>query len=138
MHERRGFGDHSLRPRRNRRARDDSARVARSIDGTGADTPFAILYALHEALVRPYPGHQVGPSLAESWSESADSKTYEFKLRSGLTFHNGDPITTEDVKFSFERYNGAASRTLKDNVERVEIVDPLVVRFHLKAPWPTS
>ena len=99
-------------------------------------TPFAILYALHEALVRPYPGHQVGPSLAELWSESADSKMYEFKLRSGLKFHNGDPITTEDVKFSFERYNGAASRALKDNVERVEIVDPLVVRFHLKAPWP--
>jgi peptide/nickel transport system substrate-binding protein len=35
-------------------------------------TPFAVLYALHEALVRPYPGHQVGPSLAESWSESAE------------------------------------------------------------------
>ena len=99
-------------------------------------TPFAILYALHDALVRPYPGHRVGASLAESWSESADGKTYEFKLRPGLKFHNGDPITTEDVKFSFERYKGASYKTLQDNVERLEIVDPQVIRFHLKAPWP--
>ena len=99
-------------------------------------TPFAILYALHEALVRPYPGQRIGPSLAESWSESPDGKVYEFRLRGGLKFHNGDPITTEDVKFSFERYKGAAARTLQENVEQVEVVDPLVVRFHLKSPWP--
>ena len=99
-------------------------------------TPFGMLYAIHDALVRPLPGHKMGNSLAESWKESPDGKVYEFKLRSGLKFHNGDPLTTEDVKFSFERYKGAASRTLQDNVERVEIVDPLVVRFHLKAPWP--
>ena len=66
-------------------------------------TPFGMLYAIHDALVRPYPGHKMGPSLAETWAESPDGKTYEFKLRAGLTFHNGDPVTTEDVKFSFER-----------------------------------
>ena len=66
-------------------------------------TPFGLLYAMHDALVRPYPGHKMGPSLAESWQESADGKTYEFKLRPGLKFHNGDPLTAEDVKFSFER-----------------------------------
>ncbi len=44
-------------------------------------TPFGMLYAIHDALVRPYPGHKMGPSLAESWKESADGKTYEFKLR---------------------------------------------------------
>ena len=53
-------------------------------------TPFGVLYAIHDALVRPYPGHKMGPSLAESWQESADGKTYEFKLRPGLKFHNGD------------------------------------------------
>ncbi len=66
-----------------------------------------MLYAIHDALVRPYPGQKMGPSLAESWEESEDGLTYEFKLRPGLSFHNGDPVTTEDVKFSFERYQGA-------------------------------
>src|SRR5947207_15426398 len=73
-------------------------------------TPFGMLYALHDALVRPYPGHKMGPSLAETWVESPDGRTYEFKLRAGLTFHNGDPVTTEDVKFSFERYKGAGAK----------------------------
>src|SRR5262245_57661134 len=76
-------------------------------------TPFGVLYAIHDALVRPYPGHKMGPSLAESWAESPDGKTYEFKLRPGLKFHNGDPVTTEDVKFSFERYKGASATVLQ-------------------------
>src|SRR6476620_11164705 len=99
-------------------------------------TPFGMLYAIHDALVRPYPGHKMGASLAESWQESADGRTYEFKLRPGLKFHNGDPVTTEDVKFSFDRYRGASATVLKERVTQVEIVDPLVVRFHLNAPWP--
>jgi peptide/nickel transport system substrate-binding protein len=99
-------------------------------------TPFGMLYAIHDALVRPYPGQKMGSSLAQSWEESEDGLTYEFKLRPGLKFHNGDPLTTEDVKFSFDRYAGAGAQALKDHVREVEIVDPLVVRFHLKAPWP--
>jgi len=99
-------------------------------------TPFGMLYAIHDALVRPYPGHKMGPSLAESWTESPDGKTYEFKLRAGLKFHNGDPVTTEDVKFSFERYKGAGAAILHERVAQVEVVDPLVVRFHLKESWP--
>jgi peptide/nickel transport system substrate-binding protein len=99
-------------------------------------TPFGLLYAIHDALVRPYPGQKMGPSLAESWKESADGKTYEFRLRPGLKFHNGDPVTTEDVKFSFERYRGAGAKVLQEHVQQVEIVSPLVVRFHLKEPWP--
>jgi peptide/nickel transport system substrate-binding protein len=99
-------------------------------------TPFGMLYAIHDALVRPYPGYKMGPSLAESWKESPDGKTYEFKLRSGLKFHNGDPVTTEDVKFSFERYKGAGAKVLQGHVQQVEIVSPLIVRFHLKEAWP--
>jgi peptide/nickel transport system substrate-binding protein len=99
-------------------------------------TPFGILYALHDALVRPLPGQKMGNSLAESWAESPDGLTYEFKLRPGLKFHNGDDVTAEDVKFSFERYKGAGARELKAHVRRVEVVDPLVVRFVLNEPWP--
>ena len=79
-------------------------------------TPFGMLYAIHDALVRPYPGQKMGPSLAESWQESPDGKTYEFRLRPGLKFHNGDPVTTEDVKFSFDRYRGAAAKVLQEHV----------------------
>jgi peptide/nickel transport system substrate-binding protein len=99
-------------------------------------TPFGVLYAIHDALVRAYPGTNMGPALAETWQESEDGLTYEFKLRPGLTFHNGDPLTTGDVAFSFERYKGASATELKEKVARVEIVDPRVVRFHLKEVWP--
>ena len=53
--------------------------------------------AIHDALVRPYPGHKIGSALAESWTLSPDGLVYEFRLRPGLRFHNGDPITAEDV-----------------------------------------
>jgi peptide/nickel transport system substrate-binding protein len=102
----------------------------------GIGTPFMILYALHDALVKPMPGNPMAPSLAESWSLSKDGLAYEFVLRQGAKFHNGDPVTAEDVKFSFERYRGAASKLLRERVPVVEVVDPHRVRFKLKEPWP--
>src|SRR6266446_5287870 len=65
-------------------------------------TPFGVLYAIHDALVRPLPGQKMGASLAESWTESPDGLVYEFRAR----------------------------------VRQVEVVDPTVIRFHLKEPWP--
>jgi peptide/nickel transport system substrate-binding protein len=102
----------------------------------GLITPFNVLYAMHDGLVRPMPGQKIGNSLAESWTESPDGLVYEFKLRQGRRFHNGDPCTAEDVKFSFDRYKGGGATELRANVQRVEVVDPLTVRFHLKEPWP--
>src|SRR2546425_3318103 len=72
----------------------------------GQITPFWVLFALHDALVKPLPGRPMAPSLAESWTVSPDQRVYEFKLREGLKFHNGDPFTAEDVKFSFDRSKG--------------------------------
>jgi peptide/nickel transport system substrate-binding protein len=99
-------------------------------------TPFGILYAIHDAMVRPLPNQKMGNSLAESWRESPDGLTYEFKLRRGLKFHNGDAVTSEDVKFSYERYKGAGAKELQARVRQVDIVDPLTIRFVLKEPWP--
>lgn len=101
-----------------------------------AITPFMVLYAIHDALVKPMPAGLNTPSLAESWSVSKDGLTYEFVLRTGTKFHTGDPVTAEDVKFSFERYRGAAAKLLKEKVKEVQIADPRRVRFHLKEPWP--
>jgi peptide/nickel transport system substrate-binding protein len=105
-------------------------------DVSGIITPFMILYALHDAMVKPMPGQSTAPSLAESWSASNDGLTYDFVLRQGATFHNGDPVTVDDVQFSFERYRGTAHDLLKDRVGSVEIPDPRRVRFKLKKPWP--
>jgi peptide/nickel transport system substrate-binding protein len=102
----------------------------------GIGVPFVFLYALHDALMKPLPGNDMAPCLAESWKESADGLVYEFKLREGLKFHNGDPFTAEDVKFSFLRYRGASAKLLHDRVKAVDIVDPYRIRFVLRAPWP--
>jgi ABC-type transport system substrate-binding protein len=100
----------------------------------GQLTPFWLLYAVHDALVKPMPGKLMAPSLAESWTESADHKSFEFKLREGVAFHNGDPFTAEDVKFSFARAKGA--KILQDKVREVTVVDRYRVRFQLAEPWP--
>jgi peptide/nickel transport system substrate-binding protein len=101
----------------------------------GLVTPFMVLYALHDALVKPMPGQPFAPGLAESWATSKDGLTYEFLLRKGVKFHNGEPVTAEDVKYSFERYRGGAATLLKSKVARVETPDARRVRFVLKQPW---
>jgi peptide/nickel transport system substrate-binding protein len=105
-------------------------------EAEGLITPFMMYYAIHDALVKPMPAGSNTPSLAESWTASKDGLTYEFVLRKGVKFHNGDPITAEDVKFSFDRYKGVAAKLLKDRVREVQIVDGTRLRFHLKEPWP--
>src|SRR5437879_9680201 len=102
----------------------------------GIGTPFVFLYALHDALIKPLPGNDMAPCLAESWKESPDGLVYEFKLREGLRFHNGDSFTAEDVKFSFLRYRGASAKLLHDRVKSVDILDPYRIRFVLHTPWP--
>jgi peptide/nickel transport system substrate-binding protein len=91
-------------------------------------TPFWMMYALHDALVKPMPGNLMANSLAESWSKSEDRLVYEFTLRKGLKFHNGDPFTAEDVVFSFKR---AKRAQLHEKVKEVVIVDPLYF-------WPSG
>src|SRR5713226_6633890 len=102
----------------------------------GIITPFMVMYALHDAMLKPMPGNKAAPSLAESYSSSEDSLTYDFVLRQGVKFHNGDPVTAADVKFSFERYRGTSHDLLKNRVNAIETPDPRHVRFKLNKPWP--
>jgi peptide/nickel transport system substrate-binding protein len=99
-------------------------------------TPFMMLYALHDAVVKPMPGQPMAPSLAESWTMSKDGLAYEFVLRRGVKFHNGEPVTADDVKFSLERYRGGGASTLKARVAGVDVLDVQRVRIRLKQPWP--
>jgi len=99
-------------------------------------TPFMVLYLLHDALVKPMPGGIMTASLAESWTLAKDNVTYEFVLRKNAKFHNGDPVTAEDVKFSFERYKGSGATVLKNAVKEIQTPAPNRVRIILKEPWP--
>src|SRR2546427_9060531 len=79
----------------------------------GIITPFMVMYALHDALAKAMPGNPTAPSLAESWQVSPDGRVYDFTLRAGVKFHNGDTLTAEDGKFSFERYRGASAKAIQ-------------------------
>jgi peptide/nickel transport system substrate-binding protein len=105
-------------------------------DTLGLITPFMVLYALHDAMVKPMPEKLQAPCLAESWSTSKDNLTHDFVIRDGVHFHNGEPVTAEDVKFSYERYRGAAHALMKSQVDAIEAVDARHVRFKMKKPWP--
>jgi peptide/nickel transport system substrate-binding protein len=102
---------------------------------SGIITPYVVLYALHDAMVKPLPGNPMAPALAESWTTSPDGLAFEFVLRKGVKFHNGEPVTAEDVKFSLERYRGTAAKMLKERVAAIE-TEPGRVRVRLKQPWP--
>src|SRR5207253_10700949 len=105
-------------------------------EATGLLIPFIVYYALHDALAKPMPGTAMAPSLAESWSISADGLTYEFVLRPGVRFHNGELVTADDVKFSFERYRGVSAKIPKEKVRRVQVLVQHRLPFALKEPWP--
>src|SRR5215510_12645750 len=93
-------------------------------EGESTITPFLLLYALHDGLLKPMPGTGSAPSLAESWSMGKDGLSADFTLRAGIKFHNGDPVTAEDVKFSFERYRGGGAKVLKDTVKEIQLLGP--------------
>lgn len=78
------------------------------------------------------------PGLASAWSTSDDGLSWTFDLREGVTFHNGDPVTAEDVKFSFDRLraedSGYSYGSQVETIEEVVVKDPLTVEFKLSKP----
>ncbi|HYX02880.1 MAG TPA: ABC transporter substrate-binding protein, partial [Reyranella sp.] len=102
----------------------------------GIITPFMMLYAMHDAIMKAMPGDPMAPCLAEACRMAPDGLSYALTLRQGVLFHNGDAMTAEDVKFSLERYRGAASKSLKDRVAGVDVQDPHHLTIRLREPWP--
>jgi len=97
----------------------------RGFSGVGATTPSI------------YFGKGLGDlDIGQSWSMSEDGLSWVFVLGDGLKFHDGEPITAEDIKFSFERYRGANQGLIKQQVATIETPDARHVRFKLNKPWP--
>ncbi len=94
------------------------------------------MYLFHDALLKPMPDGTFSPCLAESWTISADAKVYEFKLRKGVKFHNGETMTAEDVVFSFWRYKAGLAKVIHGRTEKAEAVNPYLVRIKFKEPFP--
>ena len=91
-----------------------------------------VTFNLFDTLVMPGPDLTLAPGLATSWA-LIDDRTWEFKLRPGVTFHNGDPLTASDVAFTIRRTldpnEQSAVDTVFSTVERIETPDDLTVRF---------
>src|SRR5438094_2606332 len=105
-------------------------------DHDGTRTPDNSLTAIHDALIKNQGTELYNhPALAEHFTVAADSKSATFTLRKGIRFHNGEPVTPQDVKFSYENYRGAKADVFKKKTERVEIVDDRTIRFFFKEPF---
>ena len=79
--------------------------------------------------------NEVEPQIAESW-EQTDDKTYVFKIRQGIKFHDGSDLTAEDVKFSLERaINSAAVSYVVDFIDTIEVNDEYTVTITTDAPY---
>ncbi len=102
---------------------------------TPGGTALGLLWKMHDYMIKPAPGHVYSYSLAEFYDMSPDFKMATVRLREGLKFHNGDPVTAEDVKFTYENYHGLSAALLHEKTARVEIVDRRTVRFHFKEPF---
>ncbi len=105
-------------------------------DHDGTATPDNFLTALHDALIKNQ-GTELydHPALAERFTMAPDARSATFTLRKGIKFHNGEPVTPQDVKFSYENYRGAKADVFKRKTESVQIVDDRTIRFHFKEPF---
>src|SRR5438876_6255969 len=105
-------------------------------DHDGTATPDNFLTAIHDALIKNQGTALYNHlALAEHFTVAADSKSATFTLRKGIKFQNGEPVTPQDVKFSYENYRGAKADVFKKKTERVDIVDDRTIRFLFKEPF---
>src|SRR5256712_6483736 len=92
-------------------------------------------YLVHDAMVKPMPYGYVTYGLAEHAELANDFRRAAFRLRPGLKFHDGQPVTTADVKWTYENFKGAYAKLFHDKLEHVQVVDDRTIVFHFKEPF---
>ena len=124
-------------------------KVAVAADVTSIDPHFFNLFPnnniaehIFDKLVQMDPDSKMIPGLATSW-KTVDDKTWEFKLRKGVKFHDGSELTAADVVFSLERVpqvpNSPGPFTAYTKaIQKIEVVDPYTLRFHYASPYPLA
>ena len=129
-------------------ARKDSLVLAMTLEPPGLDPTAGaaaaigevVLYNVLETLTKIRPDSSIAPLLAQSWTVTPDNKTWAFKLRAGVKFHNGEAFDASVVKFSFERAAAASSankdRAVFANIVNISATDALTVVITLKNTNP--
>ena len=103
-------------------------------DGTASPDNF--LFALHDGLIKNFRDRKYDHlALAEQFDFPDDAQSATFRLRPGLTFHDGSPITTEDIKWSYENYRGASAEMLHEKTKGIKLVDDRTIRFEFVEPF---
>src|SRR5262245_35790244 len=92
-------------------------------------------YLVHDALFKPMPQGDATYSLAEHAEMTADYKNAAFRLRPGLKFQDGTPLTTADVKWTYENFKGARAKLFHDKLDHIQIIDDRTIVLHFKEPF---
>jgi peptide/nickel transport system substrate-binding protein len=108
---------------------------------TGNTYSARIMQLVYDTLLVKNENFELIPSLADSFVESEDHKTFTFHLHSGVRFHNGKPLTASDVKYTFDSLLSPALKSpirgALDKITAIETPDALTVVFHAKEPFYT-
>lgn len=113
-----------------------AARWLDPLQHDGTASPDNFLMALHDGLIKNFRDVRYDhPALAEGYEFAEDAKSATFRLRPGIRFHDGTPVTPADVKWSYEHYRGAWGGVLRDRTQGIELLDDRTVRFHFNAPF---
>src|SRR6266478_1391603 len=103
-------------------------------DGTA--TPDNFLFANQDALIKNFRDKKYEHlALAETFDFAEDGKSATFQLRAGLKFHDGSPITPEDVRWSYEHYSGASATVLHERTHAIDVVNDRTVKFSFSEPF---
>ena len=94
----------------------------------------------HEGLVKKREDGRIYPALAKSWQFAKDGLSITFTLNEKARFHNDEPVTAEDVRFSYERAKApemkyAGGGELRRLLNRIEVINDRQLTFHFKAVW---